>query len=321
MLKEVPSLEFMTFTRIARLLWSGYDVQNSMTEYFLEGDQTLEKWSSIEESLKLKIGNCLVLPNKMKIALLSLVISIGGRIKYIIEHIYGKDYLPSNFMGLLKWTLLGIIDAKRTAEAVINDDNLPITKRYEIACTYCLEDEIRMLWRELPETNRDDYLNLRGPIYSLRYLPIYWTYYLRVELNSLDGTLREGYHMRTNCHCFGFLYACITVNPPAAEYFIGNMNVQEKEKYFQCYFRIFVRRGEVDSSSARNIYSCDIIYFLLSQLNENQQRRIFEKYGYHILKSFLVFPYEIIFLEIESAVRRHLTADQMESLKTIKRNE
>ncbi|GFV46383.1 ANK_REP_REGION domain-containing protein [Trichonephila clavipes] len=313
MFKEVPSLEFMSFTRIVRLLWSGYDVQNSMTEYFLE-DQTHEKWSSIEEGLKLKIVNCLVLPIKLKIVLSSLVTPIGGRIKGIIEPIYDKDYLPSHFMGLLSWTSLGIIDSKRTAEAVIKDDNLPITKRYEIACTYCLEDEIRMLWRELPETNRDDYLNLRGPIYALLYLPIYWTYYLRVELNGLDGTLRDEYHMKTNCYCFGFLYACITVNPSAVEYFTGKMNVEEKEKYFQYYFRILVHRVIADN---RNIYSCDIIYFLLSQLNENQQTRIFEKYGYLILKNFLEFPYEGIFLKIESAVRKHLTADQMESLKTI----
>ncbi|GFX28465.1 hypothetical protein TNCV_1152741 [Trichonephila clavipes] len=89
---------------------------------------------------------------------------MGGRIKHIIQHMYSNDYLPSHFMSILSWTSLGTIDAKKTAEAVIKDENLPVTKRYEIACTYCLKDEILKLWRELSETNKDDYLNHKGPI-------------------------------------------------------------------------------------------------------------------------------------------------------------
>ncbi|GFY50397.1 hypothetical protein TNIN_442101 [Trichonephila inaurata madagascariensis] len=165
--------------------------KKSMAEYFLEEDQTLEKWSSIEESLKLKIGNCLILPNELKIVLSSLVDPMGGRIKQIIQHMYSNDYLPSNFMRILRWTLLcGTIDAKKTAESAIKDDNLPVTKRYEIACIYCLKEEI-MLWSELSETSKDEYLNPRRPVCALRYLAMYWTYSMRLELNRLDRRIRE----------------------------------------------------------------------------------------------------------------------------------
>ncbi|GFS49662.1 ANK_REP_REGION domain-containing protein [Trichonephila inaurata madagascariensis] len=278
MYKEVPMIKFMILTRIVRLLWSGYDVQKSMAEYFLEGDKTLEKWSSIEESLKLKIVKCLILPNELKIVLSSLVNPIGGH-------------------------------AKKTAEAVIKD-NLPITKRYEIACTYCLKDEVLMLWNELPETDKDDYLNAREPIDELSYLPIYWTYYMRGELNRLDRKIREEYTTPANCHCIGIFCASTTANQPAVEYLMGQLSVEEKEEYFKCFFR-FVESREL------NIYSCDIIFFLLSQMNENQRASIFEKYAFHILNNFLEFPYGGMFWEIESAVQKYLTAEQVKDLEKL----
>ncbi|GFS73389.1 ANK_REP_REGION domain-containing protein [Trichonephila clavipes] len=310
MYKEVPLLKFMILTRIVRLLWSGYDVQNSMAKYFLEGGKTLEKWSSIEDSLKLQIDKCLILPNKLMTVLSSLVNPVGGRIKNIIHHLYDNDYLPSPFMSILSWTLLGTIDAKKTAEAVIKDDNLPITKRYEIACTYCLKDEILMLWNELPETDKEDYLNARGPIHELSYFPIYWTYCMRAELNRLDRKIREEYTTPANCHCIGIFCASTTANQPAVEYLMGQLSVEEKEEYFKCFFR------SVESREL-NIYLCDIIFFLLSQMNENQRASIFEKYAFHILNNFLEFPYGGMFWEIKSVVQKYLTAEQVKDLEKL----
>ncbi|GFY61831.1 uncharacterized protein TNIN_122911 [Trichonephila inaurata madagascariensis] len=307
MFKKIPALNFISLARIVRLLWSGYDVQSSMAKYFLEGDKTLEKWSSIEESLKLKIGNCLILPNELKIVLSNLVKPVGGRIKNIIEHIYGNDYLPSHFMGLLSWTLLGIIDAKKTAEAVIKDDNLPITKRYEIACTYCLEDEIRMLWSELSETDRNEYLYPR--ICARRYVSTYWTYCMMDELNKLDRKIQDRYNLPLRSHCFGIMSAHITVNQPAFEYFFGKLSTEEKEEYLECFFRA------EDFGIVKKIYLCDISYFLLSQMNANQRTNAFEKYAYRILNHFLEFPYGDIFLEIKSVVQKYLTIDQVTDLE------
>ncbi|GFR21776.1 ANK_REP_REGION domain-containing protein [Trichonephila clavata] len=309
MFKEVPVLRFMALTRVVRLLWSGYDVQNSMAEYFLEGDQTLENWSSIEESLKLKISNCLDLPNELQIVLSSLVNPIGGRIKNIIQNVYSNYYLPSHFMSILKWTLLGTIDAKKTAEAVIKDNNLPITKRYEIACTYCLKEEILMLWSELHKTDRNVHLYPWEPVCPRSYFSIYRTCYMRAELEKLDREIREVYNMRLSSHCFGVLCAHISVNRPALEYFYGTLSMTEKEEYLECFFK------SVSFRLVTDIYLCDIIYFVLSQVIENQRTSIFEKYAYHILNNLLEFPFGGIFLEIESLVQKYLTVDQVKDLE------
>ncbi|GFR21774.1 ANK_REP_REGION domain-containing protein [Trichonephila clavata] len=315
MFKEVPVLRFMALTRVVRLLWSGYDVQNSMAEYFLEGDQTLENWSSIEESLKLKISNCLVLPKELRAVLSSLVKPVGGCIKDIIEHIYGDDYLPSHFMGRLSWTSLGIIDLKKTAKAVLKDENLPITKRYEIACTYCLEDKIQMLWSELPETNKMDYLKENGPIRTQPYFPIYWTYYMRAELNSLEEGIRDENYAKMSCHYLGILIASFRDNQVAVEYFLGKLSAEEKEQFFSLFFPCVEYPLIMNNYKPSNSYACDVIYFLLSQMNANQRTSIFEKCGSHILNSFFVFPYGGMILEIGSVVQKYLTHDQRKALE------
>ncbi|GFY52557.1 ANK_REP_REGION domain-containing protein [Trichonephila inaurata madagascariensis] len=216
-------------------------------------------------------------------------------------------------MGILHWTLLGIIDVKKTAKAVISDEHLLITRRYKIACTYCLKDEIQMLWRELPDIYKCDFLNARGLIRTRLYLLVYWTYYMRPELHKLDRKIREEYGARLSCHYFGILRA--HVNQVAIEYFIGELSVQEKEHYFQDFFHSLEFTLVMSNNSPSNSYFSDIIYFLLNQMNENQRTGIFQRYAYHILKHFMEFPYGGMFLEIESMMQNYLTYDQRKALE------
>ncbi|GFY52659.1 ANK_REP_REGION domain-containing protein [Trichonephila inaurata madagascariensis] len=307
---KVPMLKFLTSTRTVRILWSEYNVKNSMAEYFLERDQSLEKWNSIEESLELKIENDLILPKTLKILLSSLVKPIGGRINHVIRQIYDNKYLPNHFMSMISWTILGIIDEKKTAEAVIKDENLSLTKRYEIACTYCLENEIPMLWSKLPKENKTHYFDARAPLYTF---PIYWAYHMKMELNILDKKIQEKFPRSSNSHCFGVNFAFATVNLPAFEYFLGKFNAKEKDTKFQAFFRYLEVTEEARSIDT---YTCDITYFLLSQMNENQRTYIFKNYAFYILKRFLEFPYQGFFLEIESIMLKNLTDDNKEALKS-----
>ncbi|GFY52656.1 hypothetical protein TNIN_477791 [Trichonephila inaurata madagascariensis] len=127
---------------------------------------------------------------------------------------------------MINWTILGIIDKKRTAEAVIKDKNLPLAKRYEIACTYCMNDEIPMLWRKLHEKNKSHYLKARSPIYSFS---IYWAYDMIMELNILDRRIGDVFLTTPNSHCFGIVYSFSTDNLPAFEYFIAKLSAEEKK--------------------------------------------------------------------------------------------
>ncbi|GFQ77802.1 hypothetical protein TNCT_9321 [Trichonephila clavata] len=118
MYSKIPMLKFLASTRTVQILWNKYNVQNSVTKYFLETDECVEKWNSIQEDLELKFKNCRIIPKELRIPLSSLVKPIGDRIKKFIENTYDY-YLPNHFISMISWTILGIIDEKKTAGAVI----------------------------------------------------------------------------------------------------------------------------------------------------------------------------------------------------------
>ncbi|GFQ77800.1 hypothetical protein TNCT_9311 [Trichonephila clavata] len=132
-----------------------------------------------------------------------------------------------------------------------------------------------------------------------------------MKLNILDRRVQENYPTISNSHCMGTEYAFITGNLPAFEYFFGKLSAVEKKIYFKTFFDCLVLS---EPSSSNDAYTCDIIYYLLSQMNENQRTSIFEEHAYNILKCLLEFPYLGLFLEIESIVQKYLTADQTEAL-------
>ncbi|GFQ77807.1 hypothetical protein TNCT_9341 [Trichonephila clavata] len=177
------------------------------------------------KDLGLTIETDLILLKKLKILLSSLVKPIGGRIKYVIRKIYGDENLPNHFMSMISWTILVIIDEKKTAEAIIKDENLPLSKRYEISCTYCMHAEIPMLWHKLPQKNKSDYLKAREPVFSF---PIYWIY-MKMELNILDRRIREVFVTTPNSDCFGVVYSFKTENLPAFEYFLAKLSAGRKK--------------------------------------------------------------------------------------------
>ncbi|GFW58545.1 ANK_REP_REGION domain-containing protein [Trichonephila clavipes] len=309
MCKEVPLLKFLTATRTVRILWSEYNVQNSVAKYFFLGDRSHVKWNSIEEGLELKIKNDLILPKELKIILSSLVKPIGGRIKNVIRQIYGKAFLPNNFMSMISWTILGIIDKKKTAEAVIKDEDLPFSMRYEIACTYCMYDQLPMLCSKLHKKNKNCHSKVRG--HYMYTFPIYWAYRLKKELNILDRRFREEYNA-LNSDFVGLAHAFSTDNLPAFEYLLGKLSAEEKEIHVNAFFLYL----EVSVATISNgDYACDIIYFLLSHVSENERKRLMEKCAYYILKCFLKFPYLGLFLETEIIMQKYLTTDQKEALR------
>lgn len=45
-----------------------------------------------------------------------------------------NSYLGINLPDELRWTPQGTVDKKKTAEALIKDESLDITRRYKLAC-------------------------------------------------------------------------------------------------------------------------------------------------------------------------------------------
>ncbi|GFY63660.1 uncharacterized protein TNIN_314891 [Trichonephila inaurata madagascariensis] len=49
----------------------------------------------------------------------------------------------------LIWFCFGVIHRLKTACNFIRDEDLDVEERFNLACEYCFEDEVQMLWRNM----------------------------------------------------------------------------------------------------------------------------------------------------------------------------
>lgn len=58
----------------------------------------------------------------------------------------GCRKLANGGLGQLCWTRLGEVDKEGTARAFVANPSVTVRERFILACAYCLDDEIRLLW-------------------------------------------------------------------------------------------------------------------------------------------------------------------------------
>ncbi|GFT66295.1 ANK_REP_REGION domain-containing protein [Nephila pilipes] len=319
MYHEVPDLEFITLTKIAITLWSGQDIDNSIIEYFIQWDQRrIDNWTDIEESVNLKIENCQTLPTTLKIKLMGLVKPIGKRLKAMIQYTYDNEYLPNYFTSMLTWTFLGTINTEETIKTILKDENLSFEKRYVLASTYCLTDDVFTLWNNLSEVDKNNYLGgiMRRNIRC--HLQIYWAYHVNYSnSDTLQERIQEQFNTTFQPCQFGLRCALAFSNLPAVKYFSKNVPVNVKlETYWYYFHNLELREGVafVTDQEQSVIYIPDIICFILSELNEEQRMVSYERYAYFILKHFLEFPFQRLFWGNAKNTCRYLTKSQKSNL-------
>ncbi|GBM26899.1 hypothetical protein AVEN_264752-1 [Araneus ventricosus] len=108
--------------------------------------------------------NWKILLNKKLITLklpTELQIKITGVLRPIIleieEWMENHEFLLDSDINLLPyicWKSEGTINRKQTAVTLIGNENLDISKRFILACNYCLKDEILHLWNMMPENEQ-----------------------------------------------------------------------------------------------------------------------------------------------------------------------
>lgn len=153
-----PSLEHITLVKIAAILWNLPDVRALMMKFCLplqpcEESPSRKKWQAVEEIVIEKVSK-LPQPRHLQEKVLGLVKPIGLQILKWIEY-HCKNFLGVNLPNEFCWMAQGTLDKKKTAGVLIKDEQMDITERYNLACIYCLEEDIPKLWNKIPENRRN----------------------------------------------------------------------------------------------------------------------------------------------------------------------
>ncbi|KFM64169.1 hypothetical protein X975_17661, partial [Stegodyphus mimosarum] len=321
----MPSLEHRALIKTSIMLWNKEDIWSLMADFSFRSLLPIHKkrqWEVAEDKVIQNIST-LPLPEYLKKKMSIVTKATGLEILKWRQYHDLNSYLGIHQTNNLCWTPQGTVDSKRTAELLIKEDNncclgksLNITKRYKLACIYCLEDDILELWNKMPANLRKSfYANDGSRNVDEHELVLFWTY-SKVEENitmlggiasRMSSTLERTLHERTPYQC-AFEYAVAIGNKTAAEFFLKKLTFMEREESlirsagYAAIRRINSRNLVTDLTPTvtnripKQSYS-EILCFLLSQMGEQQQMEVFRRHPCEVLMCLLDWPWQDLFME------------------------
>ncbi|GIY56136.1 uncharacterized protein CEXT_135301 [Caerostris extrusa] len=288
----LPSLQDIALTEITISLCKQRDMKNLIRNcnyhkmiYKQFPFEVHKEWKSVHYRAVEKLSQFCI-PSSLKRVLLSrlwqISLEILRWIDYHTENLYLHIEVPKDFC----WTNHGQIDRRKTAEMIIKDEYVCIKKRFKLACIYCLEDDIHALWENMRRTTKKCFYNPKDPRQIDQHgLVLYWAYH--VQETPIDSIMYGDFDELTED--YAFFYAATEGNKIATEYFFKKLSEeQKKESLIRCVKAIdcgtlpsdeeFTNFFEQDSN--------DVIYFLLSNMHQEDQLKAFENCSLTVLKVF-----------------------------------
>ncbi|GFU25226.1 uncharacterized protein NPIL_675751 [Nephila pilipes] len=162
----IKSLEWLTLRKVATLVYNDIELSEHLRpkEMYLESAD-LEKLDPI---LKKKVWSLdLPLMIKKKITVKMRQLKRETKNWYYDHKLMFKNDLfrPIKFV----WKGNGTIDRLKTAKSLIECKSSDISKRFQMACVYWLEEETKKLWDEMNETARRELSATRLSYYDCRW--------------------------------------------------------------------------------------------------------------------------------------------------------
>lgn len=272
-----PSLKHIALVNIVVSLWNQDDIKALIANLNFPLYIRDEDWQKIEDRVIEKVPQLLI-PSLLKEKLVCFVKPIGLQIAEWIQHNCKRFHILVNVSTEICWTSHGTIDRKKTAEMLINDENIDISCRFRLAYVYCLEDNIPELWKKMSE-------DLKGSILDGSSL---WTYERTLVSLWTHAIKQYERHNELFSYQIEFESYARDGNKAAAAYFLQKLSPTEREQ-------VLVR-------TAKCVSDADVLCFLLLQMNREQQAEIFQSIPYKILVLFLDWPFQAFFKETTNFV-------------------
>lgn len=224
---------------------------------------------------------------------------IGGEIYlWALQHIHFNKILSNeSISNEFVWSIDGTIDKAKTAELILEKKTENVSSRYQLACLYCLEDQIQILWEQLDENEKSDMLKSQLDLVS------FWSHITAKK--DMEEFIREhcpGWHNTPNRFAFGA--AVDTNNDVAIKYFYKKLNPNETKKAM----KDVIRHSGSITDGYYAFYS-DMWHgfiFAYSQLKES------EVSAFSVLISYLYWPYTSQFMDFVRAMCPLLGQDEFD---------
>ncbi|KAF8789789.1 hypothetical protein HNY73_007702 [Argiope bruennichi] len=320
-------LQEITLRRLVVILWNGYDILASIGKHHIKSMLYCEfksEWCETVESKVITKISKLALPDLLTEQMIQIAKPIGLQIrrwkwfheKYLSD---SREEFDVPVLTKLCWTSEGKVDYQRTAEEIIRCKIVDIVKLYKLACLYCLEDYIPVFWKEIPEEIKKTFQNEENTSdIETPHLQFCWPYILKGEVSKLDYLARKTYGNPSSFHQRAFEYSARKGNKTAAVYFFLKLTFEEREAslirttHYVVAERNFGIYRYPDDFPKENI--SDVLYYLLSLMTPEQHMEIFKVHRTRVLRCFLGWPWQDLFLEISDLMWDFLPASDYSGL-------
>ncbi|XP_033217715.1 uncharacterized protein LOC117173328 [Belonocnema kinseyi] len=317
-------LQRLCLIKVAVSLWERKEIREKICVFFeelssKEDDILIRNWKFDLTKKVLSLMNNLPLPNFLINTLKHYVSSMGFQIyqwtKFVTKNL-GFNIVCTDYIF---WTHYGTIDKIQTFKYWYDHRILETSQLFNVACIFCLEDYVPILWNEIPdEVRKNDFYLKKIYTFSIYSLIIYWKKRLgeEIEENFVSfihseewekiltlrraGLLKrdENYHRKMSwlefCHeSFSIeenMYrgAIIEGQELAVQYFWNNLDERCQMRDFEDIMLA------IDREKNERGYS-DILIFMMTRLKINKALPIL--YSHSLWETLLRnFPFEEFFI-------------------------
>ncbi|GFR01459.1 uncharacterized protein TNCT_128551 [Trichonephila clavata] len=284
------SLKEMARRRIASSLWNHSDIvaliRTCKFHSYLYSDK-FRKGNILYDQMMGKVET-LLLPITLEDSLKETMHSVGFEIlkfnsyqeKYIGE---GNHFFDHEIK--IYWTNLGTIDKVRTAMSFVKKDIIDLTLRYKIACIYCLEHDVPILWEQMSEDERNISFNADS-LAMYQMLIYFWESEMKKEAFDFHGLSR----INNNVYVDALEYSAYNGNMAATRCFFQKLTDNEKKVEALKITRRVLKKIEFSKE-----YYFEVLQFLLLQMSGKDRLSVFQTSSYNLLCCFMEWPLQPYF--------------------------
>ncbi|GFS90819.1 uncharacterized protein NPIL_615691 [Nephila pilipes] len=183
--------------------------------------------------------------------------------------------IPADFQKRLQWTKDAKLDKQKTAKALIDDSDIFIKDRFQLACHYCYEEDVFSLWDGMDALHREYYQDSVPEIVGT------WIQCIR-EKTDIDWRKIAAYSL---------------CNPLGLKNFFPKLTQKERLEWLL----LALERRWIED---------DEFQFCLSKLDQNLHIELSKKVPFEILETFLFRPVHGELLDVVEFLQPYLSAKQ-----------
>ncbi|GFV85008.1 hypothetical protein TNCV_838821 [Trichonephila clavipes] len=300
----LPSLYFISATRIVTNLWNRREVTTLIVQYLdhYNGDRFNRFWNWVEYRVNGFIQRIEGVPSNLKEEMKALSFLIGNQImSFRLFAAFFPD--PIDFgleFPITYWTAYGTVDVKRIEELMVRSNRIATGLRYILACNDCFQEIVEELFNLLTPQQKNEF-QFYHSCFELR---SYWTLRTSNDLHTNENLISWNIYViqhHYSAHQFAFLYTLLTVNKSGIEYFLNFLSRNNWEIVAENHANLIAEQykqrtiWQFPINVRQNDLFVDAIFFLLSKLNEHRRMQFLRNSPYEFLCMFLSYPFYGIF--------------------------